>query len=183
MSRNSLAPVWHWIIDTPLGDLTLVRDSQGLRGIYFPRHWYRPARETFGPVVDRGFDETRHQLCQYLDGDRQHFDLSLHLSSTDPLHTTVWEMLKDIPYGATTTYGELARRVAQGVTAQQVGAAVGRNPLSIVVPCHRVIGSNGKLTGYAGGLPRKRHLLDLERAHLSTLDPARAAEASTGLLW
>ena len=91
--------------------------------------------------------------------------------------------MHDIPYGSTTTYGELGQRIGGGVTAQQIGAAVGRNPLSIVVPCHRVIGSNGKLTGYAGGLPRKRRLLDLERARVGTLDPTRAAAAATSPLW
>lgn len=183
MAKNDPQRIWHSIIDTTLGDLTVVRDNQGLRGIYFPHHWYRPAEETFGPSIDRGFDETAHQLREYLAGDRQHFELPLHLPQADPLHTAVWELLSDIPYGATTTYGELAKRIGNGVNAQQIGAAVGRNPLSIVVPCHRVIGSNGKLTGYAGGLPRKRHLLDLERAHVGTLDPSRAAEASTSLLW
>jgi methylated-DNA-[protein]-cysteine S-methyltransferase len=183
MSNNDLQPVWHWTIDTTLGDLTVVRDIEGLRGIYFPHHWYRPAQETFGPSIDRGFDETAQQLREYLAGDRQHFELPLQRTPADPLHTTVWELLSEIPYGSTTTYGELAQRIGQGVNAQQIGGAVGRNPLSIVVPCHRVIGSNGKLTGYAGGLPRKRHLLDLERAHVGTLDPTRAAEASTSLLW
>ena len=183
MSHNNFQPVWHWIIDTTLGDLTAVRDDEGLRGIYFRHHWYRPAQETFGPSCDRDFDDTAQQLREYLAGERQHFELPLHLPVADPLHRTVWELLRDIPYGSTTTYSELAQRIGGGVTAQQIGAAVGRNPLSIVVPCHRVIGSNGKLTGYAGGLPRKRHLLDLERAHVGTLDPTRAAEASTSPLW
>lgn len=99
MSHNDLQPVWHWIIDTTLGDLTVVRDTEGLRGIYFPHHWYRPAHETFGPAVNHGFDETAQQLREYLAGGRQHFELPLHLPQTDPLHTTVWELLSDIPLG------------------------------------------------------------------------------------
>ena len=160
--HNDPATTWHTIVETTLGDLTLVRDKSGLRGLYFPHHWYRPNPATFGPRLDDGFEPEVRQLADYLAGGRRHFDLAL-AAVGDSLQLAVWDLVAQIPYGETSTYGDLAARIGGGVTAQQVGALVGRNPLSIVVPCHRVVGRNGKLTGYAGGVARKRHLLDLER--------------------
>ena len=157
---------WHTVVDSPLGELTLVRDVEGLRGVYCPHHWHRPDPETFGPRVDKGFEETKHQVAEYLSGRRRAFDLELVVGGT-PLQRRVWDLIRGIPYGQTTTYGDLATSIGDGVIAQQVGAAVGRNPMSIIVACHRVVGRNGKLTGYAGGLARKRHLLDLEREQIS----------------
>jgi methylated-DNA-[protein]-cysteine S-methyltransferase len=155
---------WHTITVTRLGYLTVVRDARGLRGVYFPHHWHLPNPATFGPQRDDGFDEVTRQLTDYLAGGRRHFDLAL-APVGDPLQLKVWELVAQIPYGETTTYGELAALAGDGLTAQQVGAMVGRNPLSIVVPCHRVVGRNGKLTGYAGGITRKRLLLDLEHEY------------------
>ncbi|OBC12462.1 hypothetical protein A5784_33295 [Mycobacterium sp. 852013-50091_SCH5140682] len=146
-----------------LGRLTLVRNETGLCGLYFPHHWYRPSAATFGPQRDHGFDQVIGQLDEYLAGERTQFELALSVHG-DPLQIAVWQLVARIPYGVTTTYGALAAQI-DGATAQQVGAAVGRNPLSIVVPCHRVVGQGGKLTGYAGGLARKRRLLELEREH------------------
>jgi methylated-DNA-[protein]-cysteine S-methyltransferase len=167
MSLHQVKPaVWHSVLASELGDLTLVRDAVGLRGVYFPRHWYRPDPETFGPRADEGFEEVEHQLADYLTGRRRTFDLQLVVHGA-PLQSHVWDLIQLVPYGETVTYGDLATRIGGGVTAQQVGAAVGRNPLSIIVACHRVVGRNGKLTGYAGGLARKRHLLDLEREQIS----------------
>ena len=103
----------------------------------------------------------RPSSTDFLAGDRTGFDLPTALRGDEP-QRRVWDRLTAIPYGETVTYGELAAELADGSTAQEVGAAVGRNPLSIVVPCHRVVGKNGKLTGYAGGLERKKFLLDLE---------------------
>ena len=103
----------------------------------------------------------RPSSIDFLAGDRTGFDLPTALRGDD-LQRRVWDRLTAIPYGETVTYGELAAELADGSTAQEVGAAVGRNPLSIIVPCHRVVGKNGKLTGYAGGLERKKFLLDLE---------------------
>ncbi len=105
--------------------------------------------------------ETRTQLDEFLAGDRARFDLPTRAHGDD-LQRRIWDRLTAIPYGETVTYGDLAAELADGTTAQQVGTAVGRNPLSIVVPCHRVVGKDGKLTGYAGGLERKKFLLDLE---------------------
>ena len=151
------------MIDSPLGELTLVADGDALSGVYFHHHWYRPSTDTFGPRVDDHalMSEAGNQLDEYLAGSRTHFDL-LTRTHGDDLQRRVWDRLTAIPYGETVTYGELADELADGTTAQQVGAAVGRNPLSIIVPCHRVVGKDGKLTGYAGGLERKQFLLDLE---------------------
>jgi methylated-DNA-[protein]-cysteine S-methyltransferase len=153
----------HALLDSPLGELTLVADDDALVGVYFPHHWYRPSADTFGPRVD---DDPRladagTQLTEYLAGDRAYFDVPTEARG-DELQRRIWSRLSLIPYGQTVTYGELADELNDGTTAQQVGAAVGRNPLSIVVPCHRVIGKDGRLTGYAGGLDRKKRLLDLE---------------------
>jgi methylated-DNA-[protein]-cysteine S-methyltransferase len=153
------------VTDSPLGDLTLVADGDALTGVYFHHHWYRPSEDTFGPRVDAGSDallaESRAQLHDYLARNRTDFELPTALHG-DGLRRRVWDRLTTIPYGETITYGELAAELADGSTPQEVGAAVGRNPLCIVIPCHRVVGKDGKLTGYAGGLERKQSLLDLE---------------------
>jgi methylated-DNA-[protein]-cysteine S-methyltransferase len=151
----------HTILASPLGDLTVVRDDDGVTGVYFPHHWTRPDRTGFGPRADAGFEDVAAQLAEYFAGERRAFDLPVHAAGTST-QRRVWDLIAAIPYGATRTYGELAAALGDGTTAQEVGAAVGANPLSIVVGCHRVVGSGGKLTGYAGGLDRKRRLLDLE---------------------
>ena len=157
----------HVVIDSPIGPLTLVRDDDGLTGLYYPGHWTRPDQTTFGPRVepsdDHGFDEAIAQLREYFAGERQEFDLPLNPLGGERARQ-VWELLSEIPYGQTTSYGALADQVGSGVDARDIGGFVGANPLSIFIPCHRVVGSNGKLTGYAGGLDRKRYLLELENA-------------------
>jgi methylated-DNA-[protein]-cysteine S-methyltransferase len=150
-------------MDSPVGELTLVADDGGLTGVYFPHHWYRPDPATFGRPADAGFGEVKTQLTEYFAGERQRFDLRLNARGDD-FQPHVWELIGDIPYGQTATYGDLARELGSQVLAKDVGAAVGRNPLSVIVPCHRVVGRDGRLTGYAGGLARKRFLLDLEEA-------------------
>lgn len=163
----------HAEIDSPLGELTLIADDDALTGVYFRHHWYRPSADTFGPRADAQTDDlfanARIQLTDYLAGLRSNFDLPIKLHG-DETQRRVWNLLITIPYGETITYGELAAALADGTTAQEVGQAVGRNPLSIVVPCHRVVGKNGQLTGYAGGLARKQFLLELE-------EPAEAKAA------
>jgi methylated-DNA-[protein]-cysteine S-methyltransferase len=164
---NSTTPaseVWHTVATTSLGVLTLVRDAKSVRGLYFPHHWYRPDPATFGPRSDDGFADVIDQLEQYLAGQRRDFDLPLDARG-DERQRRVWALVEQIGYGRATTYGELAAEVGDGATAQEIGAAVGRNPLCILVPCHRVVGKGGKLTGYAGGVERKRQLLELEAAH------------------
>jgi methylated-DNA-[protein]-cysteine S-methyltransferase len=153
----------HAVLATSLGELTVVREEGGLAGLYFPRHWPRPDRTAFGPRVDGGFNDVERQVGEYLAGDRSMFELPVTVNGAE-FDRRVWELIGQVPYGQTTTYGDLARNLGAGTDPRDVGAAVGRNPLCIVIPCHRVIGSTGKLTGYAGGLDRKRTLLGIERA-------------------
>lgn len=160
----------HTVVPTVLGQLTLVRNAGGLCGLYFPHHWYMPDPATFGPRRDEGFEEVVEQLGEYLAGRRHEFDLAVAPVGTG-FQQRVWDLVRQVPYGHTVTYGDLAGRLGGDVTAQEVGSAVGRNPLCIVVPCHRVVGRGGKLTGYAGGVARKRHLLELERAIQPALIP------------
>ena len=148
---------------SPIGELTLVADDGRLTGVYFPHHWYRPDPATFGGHAEAGFGEVQRQLAEYFAGERQSFDLPLDARG-DEFQRHVWELIGRIPYGQTATYGDLARELGGQVLAKDVGAAVGRNPLSVIVPCHRVVGKGGRLTGYAGGLARKRFLLDLEES-------------------
>jgi methylated-DNA-[protein]-cysteine S-methyltransferase len=151
----------HAIVDSPIGELTLVADEGTLTGLYFRHHWYRPDAAALGSRSDEEFGEARTQLAEYFAGDRDHFDLPVDARG-DEFQRRVWERVARIPYGQTATYGDLARELGEQVLAKDVGAAVGRNPLCVIVPCHRVVGKNGNLTGYAGGLARKRFLLDLE---------------------
>lgn len=156
----------HARVTTSLGELTLVADAATLVGVYFAHHRRRPDEATFGRLVDLGDDdvlaEAGAQIADYLHGRRTAFTLPTRAEGDD-FQRRVWALLDEIPYGTTTTYGAIADRLGDKTLAQRVGQAVGRNPLSIVVPCHRVIGSEGRLTGYAGGLERKRLLLDLEQ--------------------
>jgi methylated-DNA-[protein]-cysteine S-methyltransferase len=153
----------HTVLTTRLGMVTVVREGKALTGLYFPRHWPRPDRTAFGPCADEGFEDVARQLGEYLGGDRRWFELPVKIKGAD-FDRRVWELIAGVPYGETTTYGDLARSLGAGTDPRDVGAAVGRNPLCIVIPCHRVIGSTGRLTGYAGGLGRKRTLLEIERA-------------------
>ena len=163
----------HAVIATALGELTVVGEEGGLAGLYFPRHWPRPDRTAFGPWVDDGFEDVARQLREYLVGDRSVFELPVTVKGTE-FDRRVWELIAQVPYGQTTTYGDLARNLGAATDPRDVGAAVGRNPLCIVIPCHRVIGSTGKLTGYAGGLDRKRTLLGIERAGALRTEPESA---------
>ncbi|MHA6761239.1 methylated-DNA--[protein]-cysteine S-methyltransferase [Streptacidiphilus sp. PAMC 29251] len=164
----------HALVDTVLGAVTVVASDQAVVGLYFSHHWYLPPADSIGPRVevqgDALLEAVRTQLTEYLAGDRTAFDLPT-ATQGNPLQERVWAMLREIPYGETTTYGELAERLGDKALAQAVGQANGHNPISIIVPCHRVVGKNGKLTGYAGGLERKQFLLELEEP-----ESARAAK-------
>jgi methylated-DNA-[protein]-cysteine S-methyltransferase len=153
----------HTRIDSPLGELTVVADHGLVVGLYFPQHWYMPDRKSFGEFSELGFEDVGRQLGEYFARRRRQFDLPLDPHGED-LQQRVWSLVRQVPYGETSTYGELARGLGDGTSPQEVGAAVGRNPLSVLVPCHRIVGRGGKLTGYAGGLERKRALLELEAA-------------------
>ena len=135
----------HTVLATRLGKVTVVREEGALTGLYFPRHWPRPDRTAFGPRADEGWEDIARQLGEYLGGDRRVFELPLTVKGTE-FDRRVWELIAGVPYGETTTYGDLARGLGAGTDPRDVGAAVGRNPLCIVIPCHRVIGSTGKLT-------------------------------------
>ena len=154
----------HTVIDSPYGPLTLVADEEGLCGLYMVEQRHRPAEETFGHPDPSApiFAETEKQLKEYFAGQRREFDLPLSFGGTE-FQRTVWRGLLGIPYGETVSYGELADRLGRPTASRAVGLANGKNPLGIIVPCHRVIGSNGDLTGYGGGIERKRQLLDFER--------------------
>ncbi|WP_447005501.1 methylated-DNA--[protein]-cysteine S-methyltransferase [Saccharothrix isguenensis] len=156
-------------VDSPVGPLTLVAHDGVLSGLYMTEQRHRPADETFGSEDPSLFADVAAQLAEYFDGTRTSFDLPLDLIGT-PFQRSVWEALCEIPYGTTVSYGELAQRLGRPSAARAVGLANGRNPIGIIVPCHRVVGSTGGLTGYGGGLERKRHLLDFERgAHVDRL--------------
>jgi methylated-DNA-[protein]-cysteine S-methyltransferase len=155
-------------MESPVGPLLLVADDAGLREILFVngRHHAKPNpewSEDEAPVK-----ETMRQLRAYFAGKLERFDLPLAPQGT-PFQLDVWRRLCEIPYGETISYGELARKIGNPNASRAVGLANGSNPIPIVIPCHRVIGSNGKLTGYGGGLPIKEKLLALERKQLTLL--------------
>lgn len=147
--------------DSPIGELLLVGDGRALHGLYMQagnkpmkvRPSWRRDDDAFEPVVA--------QLDQYFAGERREFDLPLEMAGSE-FEQRVWRELREIPHGETISYGELARRIGEPDAARGVGWANGRNPIAVIVPCHRVIGANGKLVGYGGGLDNKRLLLELE---------------------
>ena len=165
----------HWTIyESPIGPLTLLAGPDGLTGLSFPGRGRPPADATQRPMP-----AVADQLEAYFAGELQDFELELELHGT-PLQRAVWRELAEIPYGTTTSYGELAARIDESLyrsdvepyqRARAVGAANGRNPVAIIVPCHRVIGADGSLTGYGGGLQRKQALLDLERGVVDGTGP------------
>lgn len=150
--------------DSPVGLLTIVASDAGLRAVLWPVE--KDGRVSFAEPVEAGdhpiIDATICQLRQYQDGELQSFDLPLDLVGTD-FQKSVWKALSSIPYGETMSYGELAAELGKPSASRAVGSATGRNPISIVVPCHRLVASSGKLTGFAGGLDAKRWLLDHEQ--------------------
>ncbi|MFJ6854525.1 methylated-DNA--[protein]-cysteine S-methyltransferase [Streptomyces sp. NPDC091271] len=152
----------HAVVDSPYGALTLVATDGVLSGLYMTGQRHRPPEETFGVPDARPFDETVRQLHAYFAGELKEFDLPLRLHGTD-FQRGVWSELVRIPYGETRSYGELADRLGKPGASRAVGLANGRNPVGIIVPCHRVIGASGSLTGYGGGLDRKQRLLAFER--------------------
>ncbi len=162
MTTKSDTLYWHEI-DSPVGRLLLAGDGESLIQVSF-QAGPRPRQAPDGWVADPApFRDAIAQLGDYFDGRRRGFDLPLEPRGTE-FQRRVWRALTDIPYGKTISYGELARRIGQPSASRAVGLANGANPLPIIVPCHRVIGANGSLTGFGGGLPIKRQLLALEGA-------------------
>lgn len=158
-------------LDTPVGRLTLVASNRGLRAVLWPdepaARVVLPGTRAAGPadegsVACRVLDDTAAQLMEYFTGSRREFDLPLDPVGTE-FQLQVWQVLRGIPYGATITYGEQASRLGDRNKSRAVGAANGRNPISIIVPCHRVVGSTGALTGFAGGIDAKSWLLRHEQ--------------------
>jgi methylated-DNA-[protein]-cysteine S-methyltransferase len=155
------------VLDAPLGPLTLVGEDEVLIGVYFPEHRPAPRLGLGVPLAPWSLGDAARQLQEYLTGERTAFTLDVRLPQAPRLHRSVWDRITEIPRGQTRTYAGLAAALAVPAHPRAVGGAVARNPLSIVVPCHRMLGSSGSLTGYAGGLERKRALLELEGALLA----------------
>ncbi|WP_219219476.1 methylated-DNA--[protein]-cysteine S-methyltransferase [Variovorax boronicumulans] len=159
-------PLLHTLhVDTALGGVTLAATDAGLAGLWFDRQRHLPDMRSWQP--DDAHPVLRAaaaQLQDYFAGTRSDFDLPLDLSHGTAFQQAVWQALLAIPAGQTTSYGTLSQRVGNPAAVRAVGAAVGRNPISVIVPCHRVLGADGSLTGYAGGLERKTALLALEGA-------------------
>ena len=172
-------------INGPLGRMFVQGDGQFVTGLFMPQHkgWRGP--EASWQQSDASFAVVCEQLAEYFAGDRQTFDVPLKLVGA-PFQQRVWQELVRIPFGTTITYAQLAQRLGKPTASRAVGHANSRNPISIIVPCHRVIGSNGKLTGYAGGVDKKQWLLDWERSAAiiepdSLFDPAgKPSDASIG---
>ena len=169
----------HAYVSTDLGELLMVADGDALIGIYFEKHWYPPAADAIGERTDEYADplisQAAQEIREFLTGTRRDFTVAARTDG-DEFNERVWRVLREIPFGQTTTYGEIAAMLGDRALAQRVGQAVGHNPLSILIACHRVVGADGALTGYAGGLPRKRRLLELEEevtaGHATRLFPA-----------
>jgi len=167
----------HAVHNTPIGPITIAVADDVITGLFFPEHWHPPTDAQLGELVDIADDHllatAALQLDEFLAGARIDFnDLPIATAAGDGFQQRVWTLLRTIPYGTTTTYGALAAQLGGTHLARAVGGAVGRNPISIIVPCHRVMGAGGKITGYAGGLERKQFLLNLETpgdAPVSTL--------------
>jgi methylated-DNA-[protein]-cysteine S-methyltransferase len=156
----------HVAIDSPIGTLTLVATAGRLTGLYLDAQRHRPDGMVTGlpgEATDEPFASAADQLAEYFAGQLTEFDLPLAPAGTQ-FQRTVWAALQQIPYGETWSYGQLAGTIGNPAAVRAVGLANGRNPIAVIVPCHRVIGADGSLTGYGGGLERKRFLLDLEAA-------------------
>lgn len=153
-------------LSSPLGPMILAATTQGLCGVWFEGQRHGPSEERMQSWTTRAshslLQETQRQLRAYFAGELRRFDLPLDLSAGTAFQQSVWQALLSIPSGASQSYGDLARQLAKPKAVRAVGAAVGRNPVSIIVPCHRILGAGGQLTGYAGGLWRKEALLRLE---------------------
>ena len=150
--------MYYCYLDTPIGELLLAGDDGGLYQVGFPKGSMRREPQADWIFNEGRLEEARRQLSEYFAGERRNFDLPVQLTGTD-FQVRVLEALREIPYGETVSYGDIAKRIGRPKAVRAVGAANGRNPLPIVVPCHRVIGSTGDLTGFGGGLDTKKALL------------------------
>lgn len=153
------------VLDSPIGPLTLAGVDDRLRHLRMVDQTHEPDRMGW-ERDDAAFPSAAEQLNEYFAGTRTEFDLNLELIGTE-FQRRVWQVLLTIPYGQTRSYGQIATQIGSASASRAVGFANGHNPISVIVPCHRIIGANGNLTGYGGGLERKRHLLDMERNRIS----------------
>jgi methylated-DNA-[protein]-cysteine S-methyltransferase len=153
--------MYYCYFDTPIGELLLAGEADSLSMIGFPKGAMRRDPEADWIYNEEPFEDARIQLAEYFSGERKEFELTLSLSGTE-FQVSVLEALQQIPYGETASYGDVAKRIGRPKAVRAVGAANGRNPIPIIVPCHRVIGSSGDLTGFGGGLDTKEALLRLE---------------------
>ncbi len=151
----------HTVMESPIGELTLVATDGILSAVYMEVHAHRPGISAFGERSTTGLEQAAEELTEYFRGERQEFTVPTEATGT-PFQQRVWASLRGIPYGETWTYAQLADALGDRKAIRAVGTANGRNPLSIIVPCHRVVGSDGSLTGFAGGLERKEYLLSME---------------------
>ncbi len=156
--------MYYCYLNTPIGDLLLAGNDEALCLVSFPQGSMRREPEPDWIYSEKPFKDAREQLQAYFDGKLQSFDLTLRPNGTE-FQLRVLEELQKIPYGSTTSYGDIAQRIGKPKAVRAVGAANGRNPIPIIIPCHRVIGSTGKMTGFGGGIPTKETLLRLELAH------------------
>ncbi len=156
--------MYYSYVDSPIGPLLLAGDGEALSLIAFSRGKKSRGAEQDWQRRDDVFGQARRELGEYFDGRRRDFDLPLRPEGTE-FQRDVWDALRTIPYGATCSYADIARKIGRPKASRAVGMANGSNPLPIVVPCHRVIGANGSLTGFGGGIETKRFLLELERSH------------------
>ncbi len=154
--------IYYSYLVSPLGRLLATAEEPFLTGLYLPGHKGCPAPDAAWQRNDEPFASVRRQLAEYFTGDRTRFNVALKPLGTR-FQQRVWHELVQIPFGTTITYAQLAQRIGRPSAARAVGHANSRNPISIIIPCHRVIGADGRLTGYAGGLDKKRWLLDWER--------------------
>ena len=161
MKTKTTAPYFSEM-DSPVGTLLLLGDAEALRGLYMHDQRHRPPLPDGCEQNDKAFRQAREQLKAYFAGKLQDFELAL-AGEGSAFQRTVWKALCKIPFGVTESYGGLARRIGNPSASRAVGLANGRNPIGIIVPCHRVVGANGSLTGYGGGLERKQWLLEHER--------------------
>jgi methylated-DNA-[protein]-cysteine S-methyltransferase len=167
-AQTAKKPMYYTEMDSPVGLLRLAGDGETLKVVEFAfGKWAKVSRADW-EQSEKPFAEVIDQLRAYFAGQRKEFDLVLELQGT-PFQVTVWEALRTIPYGQTISYAELARRIGNPQAVRAVGLANGSNPIPIIVPCHRVIGSNGSLTGFGGGLENKQKLLALESGQLKLL--------------
>ena len=163
--------MYYCYLNTPIGDLLLAGDEDALRLVGFPEGSMRREPESDWIYSEKPFADAKQQLTDYFDGKRQSFELNVHPEGTE-FQLRVLDELQRIPYGSTVTYADIAERIGKPKAVRAVGAANGRNPIPIIIPCHRVIGSDGKMTGFGGGIPTKKALLRLELENSQFQPPA-----------